>query len=70
MTTIHEIQQVIIVNTCFGLAHALFILDYGPHLNTIWICASNDDGQIRHFDSSQISITTNHTLTFNLKKND
>lgn len=68
MTTMHEINQVMIVDTPFGQAQALFILDYGIHFNTIWICASLEDGAIRHFDSNQISISTNHTMNLNNKK--
>jgi hypothetical protein len=65
MTAIHEVQQILTCNTPFGEAQALFIIDYGIHRNTIWVCANFDDGKIRHFDSSQISITSNHTLDFN-----
>lgn len=67
MATIHEINQVLTVNTPFGEAQALFIIDYGIHKNTIWVCASFEDGVIRHFDSNQISVTINYTLNFNLK---
>lgn len=66
--TIHEIQQVLIVSTEFGNAQALFIMDYGIHLNTIWICASLNDGKIRHFDSNQIEIIKNNTINFNIDK--
>ena len=68
MTTIHEIQQVLIVQTEFGRAQALFIMDYGIHLNTIWICASLSDGKVRHFDSNQITIAKNNTIEFNIDK--
>ena len=67
MTVIHEIQQVMTVNTPFGEAQALFLIDYGIHLNSIWICATYSDGKIRHFDSNQITININHTLDFNLE---
>jgi hypothetical protein len=67
MATIHEIEQVLTVNTPFGEAQALFIIDYGIHKNTIWVCASFEDGSVRHFDSNQISVTINYTLNFNLK---
>lgn len=67
MTVIHEIQQVMTVNTPFGEAQALFLIDYGIHLNSIWICATYSDGKIRHFDSNQITININHTLEFNLE---
>lgn len=65
MTVIHEIQQVLSCNTPFGEAQALFIIDYGIHKNTVWVCASFSDGKIRHFDSNQITITCNYTINFN-----
>lgn len=68
MTTIHELQQVLIVDTEFGKAQVLFIMDYGVHLNTIWICASLSDGKVRHFDSNQITIPRNNTIDFNIEK--
>jgi hypothetical protein len=68
MATIHEINQVLIVNTPFGEAQALFLIDYGIHKNTIWVCASFSDGAIRHFDSNQVSVTINYTLNFNIKE--
>ena len=68
MTIIHEVSQVLKVNTPFGEAQVLFLMDYGIHQNTIWICANSEDGKIRHFDSNQISLVTNHTIGMNLKK--
>ena len=68
MTAIHEIQQVLIVETEFGKSQALFIMDYGVHLNTIWICAALSDGRIRHFESNQITLPKNHTIEFNIEK--
>lgn len=68
MTSIHEVQQVITVNTPFGESQVLFIIDYGVHRNSIWVCSSFKDGRIRHFDTNQISITRNDTLDFNLKE--
>ena len=68
MTAIQEIQQVLIVDTEFGEAQALFIIDYGVHCNTIWVCASLKDGKVRHFDSNQIRISQNHTMNFNTEK--
>lgn len=69
MTAIHEIQQVVIVDTEFGKCQALFLIDYGIHENTIWVCSSFKDGKIRHFDSNQIRLQTNYTLNFNIDKN-
>ena len=68
MTIIHEVSQVLKVNTPFGEAQVLFLMDYGIHQNTIWICANSEDGKIRHFDSNQISLLRNHTTGMNLKK--
>jgi hypothetical protein len=68
MTIIHEVNQVLKVNTPFGEAQVLFLMDYGIHQNTIWICANSEDGKIRHFDSNQISLVRNHTTGMNLKK--
>ena len=65
MAEIHELKQVLTVNTPFGEAQALFLIDYGIHRNTIWVCASFEDGKIRHLDSNQITITINYTLDFN-----
>ena len=67
MTVIHEVQQVLTVNTPFGEAQVLFLIDYGVHRNSIWDCTTFSDGKIRHFDTNQISVTINHTLDFNLK---
>jgi hypothetical protein len=65
MAKIHELKQVLTANTPFGEAQVLFLIDYGIHRNTIWVCASFEDGKIRHFDSNQITITINYTLDFN-----
>jgi hypothetical protein len=67
MTAIHEVQQIITCNTPFGEAQVLFIIDYGIHRNSIWVCASLSDGKIRHFDTTQITITKNHTMGFNVE---
>ena len=67
MTVIHEVQQVLTVNTPFGEAQVLFLIDYGVHRNSRWVCTTFSDGKIRHFDTNQISVTINHTLDFNLK---
>jgi hypothetical protein len=68
MTTIHEIQQAMYVETPHGEGMPLFLIDYGPHLNSIWVVANCNDGRVRHYDSSDIHITVNHTLHFNDKK--
>jgi hypothetical protein len=69
MTAIHEVQQFLTVNTEFGRAQVLFIIDYGIHQNSIWVCSSYSDGKIRHFDTNQISLSPNYTLDFNINEN-
>jgi len=65
MTYIHEIKQTLWVNTPHGKGQALFIVDYGPHQNTIWVVTLKDDGKVKHYDSNQISVEVNHTIDFN-----
>lgn len=69
MTAIHEIQQVLWVNTPHGDGIALFIIDYGMQENTVWIVSLEKDGKILHYNSSQITLCKNHTIEFNIKKN-
>jgi len=68
LTAIHEIQQVMYVETPHGEGMPLFLIDYGPHLNSIWVVANCEDGKVRHYDSNDIRITVNHTLHLNDKK--
>ena len=67
MTTIHEIQQAMYVETPHGEGLPLFLIDYGPQLNTVWVVANRENGVIRHYDSNQIKLTVNHTLEINTK---
>jgi hypothetical protein len=63
---IHEIKQLLYVNTAHGLGIALFLIDYGAQANTIWVVANEKDGAIRHYDSNQITLSKNNTLDLNL----
>ncbi len=67
MTTIHEIQQAMYVETPHGDGVPLFLIDYGPHLNTVWVVANCEDGKVRHYGSNHIRITVNWTMDFNIK---
>ena len=67
MTVIHEIQQVIYLNTPHGESIALFIIDYGPQINTTWVAANVKDGVIRHYDSNQIALASNYTMGINIE---
>lgn len=65
MTTIHEFQSAIWVDTPHGEGIAILIIDYGIHQNTIWVVANKDDGRVRHYDSNDIKYSTNYTLKIN-----
>jgi hypothetical protein len=66
LTTIHEIQQILWVNTPHGIGLALFIIDYGMQNNTVWVVSHQSDGTIKHYDSNQIKLHKNNTINFNL----
>lgn len=65
---IHEVKQMMWIETPHGLCQVLFLIDYGPHQNTVWVAASQDDGAIRHYDSNQIRLAMNYTFDMGLKK--
>jgi hypothetical protein len=65
MTVIHEFQQMLWVKTPHGDGLALFIIDYGPHENTIWAVALEENGKIKHYNSEQIQLCYNNTFNFN-----
>ena len=52
--------------TPHGEGQALFLIDYGPHHNTIWVVSNKSDGSIKHYDSNDIKVTKNFTLKSNL----
>jgi hypothetical protein len=66
MTVIHEIQQILWVETPHGDGQALFLMDYGPHENTIWVVALEKDGVIKHYSSERVKLCRNHTFNINL----
>ena len=68
MTTIHEFQSTLWVDTPHGEGIAILIIDYGIHQNTIWVVANKNDGRVRHYDSNDIQLSTNHTLNINGNK--
>jgi predicted subunit of tRNA(5-methylaminomethyl-2-thiouridylate) methyltransferase len=59
---IHEIQQILWVETELGYGIALFLMDYGLQNNTVWVVALKETGEIKHFDSNQIKLCRNHTI--------
>lgn len=54
-----QLNPSIWVLTPKGEGHAMFIIDYGPNINTIWIVHLFEDGSIVHVDSCEIKIFGN-----------
>lgn len=67
MTAIQEITQFLWVETPLGDGQALFVIDYGPHENSVWVVALEADGQIKHFSSNHLKLCYNHTFGINVK---
>jgi hypothetical protein len=65
-TTIKEIEQFLWVTTPHGDGQALFIIDYGPHENSVWVVALEKDGKIKHYSSEQLTLCHNHTFGMNV----
>lgn len=59
MSTIHRINPEIWCLTPAGEAEAMFLIDYGPSINTIWVCRIIATGNILHVDSGEIRIMGN-----------
>jgi hypothetical protein len=62
MTVIHELQQVLWVETPHGDGVVLFLMDYGPHENTIWVVCNEKTREVKHYNSSQVKLCWNHTM--------
>jgi hypothetical protein len=56
---IFQTNPPVYVTTPLGEGHALFLLDYGPSINTVWIVHLFDDGRVVHVDSSEIRVFGN-----------
>jgi hypothetical protein len=65
---IHEIKQFLWVITPHGDGHALFIIDYGPHENTVWVVALEEDGAIKHYEANDIRLCKNNTFKININE--
>jgi|TARA_B100001741_G_C16476706_1_gene562841 hypothetical protein len=56
---IQRISPEIYVNTPAGEGHAMFLIDYGPMINTVWIVHLFKDGSVIHVDSPEVKIMGN-----------
>lgn len=59
MTAIHRINPEIFVTTPLGPGRAVFLIDYGASLNTVWVVALDSTGSIIHVDAGEIRIAGN-----------
>lgn len=59
---IHEIRQVIWLDTPKGQALAKFLVDRGVDSDNEWICIVNETGEIWSFDNSDVLVCKSYTL--------
>lgn len=65
---IHEFHNPIPVVTPLGDGVAIYVTSGGTFEDDCWCIALSEDGQVRHFKSSQIKIWHNETYGINKKK--
>jgi len=54
-----QLNPPIHVLTPLGEGDALMVIDYGCHLNTVWVVWLFAEGKVTHFDSSDIRVMGN-----------
>ena len=59
MTAIHQCAPPIWVVTPLGEGFALFLIDYGPSLNSGGVVHLFDSGSVVHVDSAEIKVSGN-----------
>jgi hypothetical protein len=47
------------VTTPPGEGHALFLIDYGPSVNSVWVVHLFESGNVIHVDSAEIRVMGN-----------
>lgn len=53
-----QLNPTIDVHTPLGDCEAIFIIDYGVNVNTVWVCRM-EGGEVKHFYSDDIRIYDN-----------
>lgn len=56
---IHELNNVIYVQTPLGYGKAIAWIDYGSELNTVWKVVLHDSGMVRNFYDTDIIVLPN-----------
>ena len=59
---IHEIQQLLWLNTPKGQAIAKFMIDRGPESDLEWVCIQHDTGEIWTWSNWDVTVPDNVTL--------
>jgi hypothetical protein len=54
-----QLNPPLYVTTPLGEGHCLFLLDYGPSINTVWVIHLFSDGRVVHVDSSEVRVMGN-----------
>ena len=56
---IHELNNIIYVETPLGYGKAIAWIDYGSELNTVWKVVLHDSGMVRNFYDTDILVLPN-----------
>jgi hypothetical protein len=56
---IHELRNVIYVQTPLGNGKAIAWIDYGSEVNTVWKVVLHDSGMVRNFYDDDILVVPN-----------
>jgi hypothetical protein len=54
------------VDTPHGIGVVLYVTVYGAYSNDLFCVANKEDGRIRHYQTDQIQLTRNWTLSVNV----
>jgi hypothetical protein len=53
------------VITPHGHGIVLFLMDYGPQENTVFVVALEENGIIKHYNSNDVRLCKNNTFNIN-----
>lgn len=65
-----QLQPPIWVSTPLGLGVALFIIDYGININTVWVVRLDNNGNVKHIESNDVFVQSNPMLHQPILKTD
>jgi hypothetical protein len=64
---IHEFKKPIPCNTPLGEAYGIYMESSGMFENDVWTCVLCENGEVKHFNTSQITIHKNATFDIKYK---